>query len=70
MSIKRKASLLLIPVLLLVSPVMATEEEPDAPPEDKSTFTATTGGQGSSTDGNLSRVAEYQVVENNPVMDG
>ena len=54
--------------LLCAPPVWAGDGEDREPPEDKQTIDILTGGQDSSTDDSLQRVAEYEVVESNPLL--
>jgi hypothetical protein len=50
-------------VLLLVPAVGATDDEEYEPPQDESEVEITTGYRGSSTDGALFRVAEYEITD-------
>ena len=57
--------------LLLLAPVLAEEtydDEDYIPPENEDQVKLKTGYQDSSTDGNLNLVAEYWVVDSNPIL--
>ena len=66
---KSRYWILLAALTLLFAPfVTAGDGEETEPPEDKQEIFILTGGQDSDTDGSLQRVAEYQVVEPNPLL--
>jgi hypothetical protein len=55
-------------MVTLAFAAVAADQDDSTPPEDKSTLRVTTAGQASSTDDSLIRVAEYDTVEDNPVL--